>query len=85
MPLHILLNCVLICNFSFLHPNPGADVDVDAAAHHITTMFSACNSNSHKPVYHHFTTAIDTSSVQVVFHMVIDQIIKQNLAVVQLL
>ncbi|XP_026212621.1 guanine nucleotide-binding protein G(o) subunit alpha-like isoform X2 [Anabas testudineus] len=63
----------------------GADADVDAAAHHITSMFSACNSNPDKPVYHHFTTAIDSTNVQVVFHMVIDQIIKQNLAVVPLL
>ncbi|KAF3700148.1 Guanine nucleotide-binding protein G(o) subunit alpha [Channa argus] len=63
----------------------GADMDVDAAAHHITAMFSACNNHPDKPVYHHFTTATDTTNIQVVFHMVIDQIIKQNLTVLQLL
>ncbi|XP_040918435.1 guanine nucleotide-binding protein G(o) subunit alpha-like isoform X2 [Toxotes jaculatrix] len=69
----------------YLSSYTGADGDVDAAAHHITAMFSACNSSPGKLVYHHFTTATDTTNIQVVFHMVIDQIIKQNLAAVQLL
>ncbi|XP_072225628.1 guanine nucleotide-binding protein G(o) subunit alpha-like [Leuresthes tenuis] len=63
----------------------GADGDVDAAAHHITGMFSLCNSSTSKPMYHHFTTATDTANIQLVFHMVVDQIIKQNLAALQLL
>lgn len=71
--------------FLFLHSHPGADGDVDAAAHHITAMFSSCNSSADKPVYHHFTTATDTANIQDVLHMVIDQIIKENLAAVQLL
>ncbi|XP_034448874.1 guanine nucleotide-binding protein G(o) subunit alpha-like [Hippoglossus hippoglossus] len=69
----------------YLSGYTGADGDVDAAAHHITAMFSACSSSPDKPVYHHFTTATDTTNVQVVFHMVIDQIIRENLAAVQLL
>lgn len=64
---------------------PGSDRDVDAAARHITAMFSSCNDDPDKAVYHHFTTATDTANVQVVFHMVIDQIIKQNVAAVQLM
>ena len=79
------LKCLQISYFSFLRPPPGADGDVDAAAHHITAMFSACNGHPDKPVYHHFTTATDTSSVQVVFHMVIDQVIRDNLEAVELL
>ncbi|XP_058509811.1 guanine nucleotide-binding protein G(o) subunit alpha-like [Solea solea] len=63
----------------------GADGDVDAAAHHITALFSSCNHSPDKPVYHHFTTATDTNNVQVVLHMFIDQIIKQNLGTVLLL
>ncbi|CAN9505694.1 unnamed protein product [Ophioblennius macclurei] len=63
----------------------GPDGDVSAAALHITAMFSACQGDSNKPVYHHFTTATDTASMQEVFHMIIDQIIKENLAAVQLL
>ncbi|XP_059205030.1 guanine nucleotide-binding protein G(o) subunit alpha-like isoform X1 [Centropristis striata] len=63
----------------------GADGDVDAAAHHITAMFSSCNSSPNRPVYHHYATATDTANVQVVFHMVIDQVIKENLEDVQLL
>lgn len=58
---------------------------MDAAAHHITAMFSSCNNSPDKPVYHHFTTATDTTNIQMVFHMVIDPIIKENLAAVQLL
>lgn len=58
---------------------------MDAAAHHITAMFSSCNGIPDKPVYHHYTTATDTANIQVVFDMVIDQIVKQNLAAVQLL
>uniref|UniRef100_UPI0037E7BA5F guanine nucleotide-binding protein G(o) subunit alpha-like n=1 Tax=Semicossyphus pulcher TaxID=241346 RepID=UPI0037E7BA5F len=63
----------------------GADGDVDAAAHHITAMFSSCNACPDKPVYHHFTTATDTSNTQVVFHMVLEQIIHENLEAVELL
>uniref|UniRef100_A0A3Q4I2G5 Guanine nucleotide-binding protein G(o) subunit alpha-like n=1 Tax=Neolamprologus brichardi TaxID=32507 RepID=A0A3Q4I2G5_NEOBR len=62
----------------------GADGDVDAAAHNITAMFSACNSNPDRPVYHHFTTAIDATSVRVAFHVVVDQIMRGNLEAVQL-
>ncbi|KAI4822508.1 hypothetical protein KUCAC02_008051 [Chaenocephalus aceratus] len=69
----------------YLSSYKGADGDVDAAAHHITAMFSSCNSSPDKPVYHHYTTATDTCNVQVVFHMVIDQVMKANLADVQML
>ncbi|XP_008327788.1 guanine nucleotide binding protein (G protein) alpha v1 [Cynoglossus semilaevis] len=69
----------------YLSNYTGSDRDVDAAARHITAMFSSCNDDPDKAVYHHFTTATDTANVQVVFHMVIDQIIKQNVAAVQLM
>lgn len=79
------INIVWIDDKTSFYAHPGADYDVDAAAHHITAVFSACNGNVDKPVYHHFTTATDSACVQVVFHMVIDQIIKGNLAAFQLL
>ncbi|XP_013885767.1 guanine nucleotide-binding protein G(o) subunit alpha isoform X2 [Austrofundulus limnaeus] len=63
----------------------GADDDVDAAAYHITAMFLVCNSVLDRPVYHHFTTATHTAGMKVVFHMLIQQIIKENLASVRLL
>uniref|UniRef100_A0A665VKF2 Guanine nucleotide-binding protein G(o) subunit alpha-like n=2 Tax=Echeneis naucrates TaxID=173247 RepID=A0A665VKF2_ECHNA len=69
----------------YLPSYKGADGDVNAAAHHITAMFSSCNTRPDKPTYHHFTTATDTTNIQVVFHMVIDQIIKDNLSAVELL
>uniref|UniRef100_A0A4W5PWF1 Guanine nucleotide binding protein (G protein) alpha v1 n=1 Tax=Hucho hucho TaxID=62062 RepID=A0A4W5PWF1_9TELE len=63
----------------------GADWDVDAAARHITAMFVACNRTPNKLVYHHYTTATDTHNVQVVFHVVMDTIVKENLEAVSLL
>ncbi|XP_041853559.1 guanine nucleotide-binding protein G(o) subunit alpha-like isoform X2 [Melanotaenia boesemani] len=63
----------------------GADGDVAAAAHYITAMFLAGNSRTSKPVYHHFTTATETANIQVIFQMAVDQIIKENIAAVQLL
>ncbi|XP_069004619.1 guanine nucleotide-binding protein G(o) subunit alpha-like [Embiotoca jacksoni] len=69
----------------YLSNYKGADGDVDAAAHHITAMFSTCNGSLDKPVYHHFTNATDTANIELVFQMVIDQITKKNLAAVQLL
>lgn len=63
----------------------GADCDVDTAAHHVAAVFSACNMASSRPVYHHFSTAIDSEIMKQAFHMVIDQIIKENLSAVQLL
>lgn len=60
-------------------PNTGADWDVDAAARHITAMFVACNRTPNKLVYHHYTTATDTHNVRVVFHVVMDTVVKENL------
>ncbi|XP_028310829.1 guanine nucleotide-binding protein G(o) subunit alpha-like [Gouania willdenowi] len=68
----------------YLPTYKGPDGDVTAAAQHITAMFSACDTRD-KPLYHHFTTATDTTSMQDVFHMVIDQIVRENLAAIQLL
>ncbi|XP_005801496.3 guanine nucleotide-binding protein G(o) subunit alpha-like isoform X1 [Xiphophorus maculatus] len=69
----------------YLSSYEGADCDVDAAAHHVVAVFSACNMALNRPVYHHFSTAIDSEIMKEVFHMVIDQIIKENLSAVQLL
>lgn len=67
-------------------PHPaGDDGDVDAAAHFITALFTSCSRSPDRPVYHHYTTATDTASVRLVFHMVMDQIVQDNLASVQLL
>ncbi|XP_042605102.1 guanine nucleotide-binding protein G(o) subunit alpha-like isoform X2 [Cyprinus carpio] len=62
----------------------GADCDVDAAARFIASMFVSLNMTS-KLIYHHFTTATDTSNVQVVFQVVMDTIIEENLKSVSLL
>lgn len=70
---------------SYFHLPPGPDCNVDAAAHHITAMFSSWSSTPDKPVYHHYTTATDGVNAKVVFDMVIDQVIKENVSATQLL
>ncbi|XP_029914940.1 guanine nucleotide-binding protein G(o) subunit alpha-like isoform X2 [Myripristis murdjan] len=69
----------------YLPSYKGADGEVDTAARHIAAMFVACNSRPDRPVYQHFTTATDTSDVRLVFQVVMDQIIGDNLAAVPLL
>ncbi|XP_048467015.1 guanine nucleotide binding protein (G protein) alpha v1 [Rhincodon typus] len=63
----------------------GADCDVDSAARFVAGQFLSLNRNPAKLIYHHFTTATDTSNIQVVFQVVMDTIIKENLQAVSLL
>uniref|UniRef100_A0A672Y485 Guanine nucleotide-binding protein G(o) subunit alpha-like n=1 Tax=Sphaeramia orbicularis TaxID=375764 RepID=A0A672Y485_9TELE len=63
----------------------GADCDVDSAARFIAATFVSLNDTPSKLIYHHFTTATDTSNIQVVFQVVMDTIIKENLEAVSLL
>ncbi|XP_043570931.1 guanine nucleotide binding protein (G protein) alpha v1 isoform X2 [Chiloscyllium plagiosum] len=63
----------------------GADCDVDSAARFVASQFLSLNRNPAKLIYHHFTTATDTSNIQVVFQVVMDTIIKENLQAVSLL
>uniref|UniRef100_A0A3Q1EUL5 Guanine nucleotide binding protein (G protein) alpha v1 n=1 Tax=Acanthochromis polyacanthus TaxID=80966 RepID=A0A3Q1EUL5_9TELE len=63
----------------------GADCDVDSAARFIAATFVSLNDNPSKLIYHHFTTATDTSNIQIVFQVVMDTIIKENLEAVSLL
>ncbi|XP_072298300.1 guanine nucleotide-binding protein G(o) subunit alpha-like [Eucyclogobius newberryi] len=69
---------------SYLTSYTGLDCDVDAAANYITALFSSCNTNTDKPVYHHFTTATDSDTMRVVFQMLSQQILMENIAAVQL-
>ncbi|MGH0136478.1 UNVERIFIED_CONTAM: hypothetical protein FKN15_010113, partial [Acipenser sinensis] len=57
----------------------------DAAARYISSKFLSLNKTPSKLVYHHFTTATNTSNVQIVFQVVLDTIIKENLEAVSLL
>ncbi|XP_078509924.1 guanine nucleotide-binding protein G(o) subunit alpha-like isoform X2 [Lissotriton helveticus] len=63
----------------------GADRDVLSAAGYIASLFLGLNGSSTKCVYHHFTTATDTSNMQAVFQVVMETIIKDNLQAVYLL
>lgn len=57
----------------------GKDRDVDSAARFIQTEFEKQNCVISKVIYPHFTTATDTSNIQVVFQVVLDSVIKDNL------
>ncbi|KAM4594593.1 guanine nucleotide binding protein (G protein) alpha v1 [Fundulus diaphanus] len=63
----------------------GADCDVDSAARFIVETFVSLSKSPKKLIYHHFTTATDTSNIQVVFQVVMETIIKENLEAVSLL
>ena len=60
----------------------GPDHDVSAAKEFIKDQFLACNTKE-RIIYPHFTTATDTSNVRVVFHVVLDTIVQQNLNVLE--
>ncbi|GLV44616.1 G protein alpha i subunit [Carabus blaptoides fortunei] len=63
----------------------GPDKDVDRGALFIQHKFALRNNNSRKVLYPHFTTATDTANVQVVFQVVMDMVISDNLGQVTLL
>lgn len=57
----------------------GKDKDVKSAAMFIQQQFIDQNIVSSKVIYSHFTTATDTSNIQVVFQVVMDSILRDNL------
>ncbi|XP_013782173.1 guanine nucleotide-binding protein G(o) subunit alpha-like [Limulus polyphemus] len=57
----------------------GPDYDVDSGALFVQHKFQAQNRHPNKVIYPHFTTATDTSNVQVVFQVVMDTVIRENL------
>ncbi|XP_046990505.1 guanine nucleotide-binding protein G(o) subunit alpha-like [Schistocerca americana] len=63
----------------------GPDYDVDRGALFIQHKFLIQNRSPTKIIYPHFTTATDTSNVQVVFQVVVDTVVKENLRHVTLL
>ncbi|XP_064477951.1 guanine nucleotide-binding protein G(o) subunit alpha-like [Ornithodoros turicata] len=61
----------------YLPDYKGPDCDVDSAALYIQHRFQSSHPN--KIVFPHFTTATDTSNVQVVFQVAMDTVIRGNL------
>ena len=64
---------------------PGPDRDVEAASRFIQAEFMERNLNKSKIIYPHFTTATDTTNIKVVFGVVLDTIIRENLEAANLL
>ncbi|XP_067934688.1 guanine nucleotide-binding protein G(o) subunit alpha-like isoform X2 [Watersipora subatra] len=58
----------------------GADRDVESAAMYIQSLFMAQNRQPSKVIYPHFTTATNTSNIKVVFDVLVDTILKENLS-----
>lgn len=50
----------------------------------ILSMFTGVKRNPKKPLYHHFTTAVDTENIKVVFNSVKDTILHRNLEILML-
>jgi guanine nucleotide-binding protein subunit alpha len=63
----------------------GPDRDVEAASRFIQTEFMERNLNKQKIIYPHLTTATDTTNIKVVFGVVLDTIIRENLEAANLL
>ena len=57
----------------------GPDRDVESAAMYVQSLFLSLNRYPNKVIYPHFTTATDTTNIQVVFEVLVDTIIKENL------
>ncbi|KAK3091883.1 hypothetical protein FSP39_023432 [Pinctada imbricata] len=64
---------------TFFPDYKGKAKDVDSAAHYIQGEFLKRCTIPSKVVYPHFTTATDTSNIQVVFQVVMDSILRENL------
>lgn len=56
--------------------NPHSILDVQ---NFILQMFTTVRRNTKTPIYHHFTNAVDTQNIQVVFNSVKDTILQRNL------
>jgi len=63
----------------------GKDYDVDGGALFIQHKFAVQSQQINKPIYAHYCTATDTSNVQVVFQVVMDSVLRDNLVHVTLL
>lgn len=68
-----------------MHHVLGPDHDVKSAAIFIQNLFLSQNKCPAKLIYPHFTTATDTTNIQVVFDVIIDGILKENLKSLQML
>ncbi|POI31901.1 hypothetical protein CIB84_004348 [Bambusicola thoracicus] len=52
---------------------------LDDVQHYLVQCFDRKRRNRSKPLFHHFTTAIDTENIRFVFHAVKDTILQENL------
>ena len=63
----------------------GPDHDVSAAKEFISNQFLACNLDKSKSIFIHLTTATDTSNVKVIFKVMLETIVREQLTRASLL
>ena len=63
----------------------GPDHDASAAKEFISNQFLACNLDKSKSIFIHLTTATDTSNVKLVFKVVLETIVREQLTRASLL
>ncbi|XP_041134484.1 guanine nucleotide-binding protein subunit alpha-12-like [Polyodon spathula] len=63
-------------HFADFHGDPNQLEDVQS---YLVQCFNKKRRNRSKPLFHHFTTAIDTENIRFVFHAVKDTILQENL------
>jgi len=56
-----------------------SDSDINQVSAFILKLFTSLNRNSSKELYYHFTTAVDTENIRVVFNAVKKTILNRNL------
>lgn len=67
--------------FPYFKGNSHSLQDVQAF---ILTMFTGVKNDPKKAIYHHFTTAVDTENIKIVFNSVKDTILHRNLNILML-
>ena len=77
--------CHVTANNSRLLLLSGPDYDVDTGAMYIQHLYLSKVTHKGRVVYPHFTNATDTRNIQVVFRVVMDTIVRENLAAIQML
>lgn len=53
--------------------------DLQQVQRFLVDWFYSVRRNRHKPLFHHFTTAVDTENIKVVFNAVRDTILQKNI------
>lgn len=69
-----------VSNISDYFPEyTGDPYDLNDVQKFILTLFESAKRDQTRPIFHHYTTAIDTENIKVVFNAVRDSIVQKNI------